>query len=71
MDKVEISKLLNGFYGYPKTFVCNSLLSYKKEPLENKNHNTNDKDDINFDLVINNNEDIDKLSNNNKYCCIL
>ena len=36
MDKVEISKLLDGFYGYPKTFVCTSLLAYKEAPLENK-----------------------------------
>ena len=36
MDKVKISRLLDGFYGYPKTFVCDSLLSYKRAPLENK-----------------------------------
>ncbi len=36
MDKVKISKLLNGFYGYPKTIICDSLYKYNKTSLENK-----------------------------------
>ena len=36
MDKVEISKLLDGFYGYPKTIICDSLYKYNKTSLENK-----------------------------------
>ena len=38
MDKVKISKLLDGFYGYPKTIICDSLYKYNKASLQNKHY---------------------------------